>query len=293
MKSLVVTLAAALLLSGCQSRTDKDTIILYGRENNSGTYMYFKEHVLNKTDFAPQVQTLPGTAAVINAVSKDPHSIGYGGIGYVKGVRAVPVKKDDNSPAVEPTLQSVVDGSYPISRYLYFYTVQEPQGAVGRFVAWVLGEEGQEVCQKVGYYPMPPERRGQMKFSGAPAEKKTITVKGSDTMIILGQRWAEHYMAKVPGTVVQVTGGGSGTGIAALINGATDICQSSRPLDEKERGQIRAKFGKDPVEIPVAMDGLAVFVHESNALKAITLAELRAIYTGKVQSWRELGAASK
>ena len=129
--------------------------------------------------------------------------------------------------------------------------------------------------------------------AAAAAEKKTITVKGSDTMIILGQRWAEHYMAKVPGTVVQVTGGGSGTGIAALINGATDICQSSRPLDEKERGQIRAKFGKDPVEIPVAMDGLAVFVHESNALKAITLAELRAIYTGKVKSWRELGSASK
>ena len=88
---------------------------------------------------------------------------------------------------------------------------------------------------------------------------------------------------------VQVTGGGSGTGIAALINGATDICQSSRPLGEKERGQIRAKFGRDPVEIPVAMDGLAVFVHESNPLKTVTLAQLRAVYTGKVRSWGELG----
>lgn len=293
MKRLVVTLAAALVLAGCGSKTDEGTIILYGRENNSGTYMYFKEHVLNKTDFAPNVQTLPGTAAVINAVSKDPRSIGYGGIGYVKGVRTVPVKKDDNSPAIEPTLQTVVDGSYPISRYLYFYTVQEPQGAVGHFVAWVLGEEGQEVCQKVGYYPMPPERRSQVKSSGVPAEKKTVTVKGSDTMIILGQRWAEHYMSKVPGAVVQVTGGGSGTGIAALINGSTDICQSSRPLGEKERGQIRAKFGKDPVEIPVAMDGLAVFVHESNTLKAVTLAELQAIYTAKIKSWGELGSAAK
>jgi ABC-type phosphate transport system substrate-binding protein len=293
MKPLVVTLAATLFFSGCGRKTDEDTIILYGRENNSGTYMYFKEHVLNKADFAAHVQTLPGTAAVINAVSKDPHSIGYGGIGYVKGVRTVPVKKDDASPAVQPTLQNVVDGSYPISRYLYFYTVHEPEGALRHFIAWVLREEGQEVCQKVGYYPLPPERRVQVKSSGARAERKTITVKGSDTMVILGQRWAEHYMAKFPGTVVQVTGGGSGTGIAALINAATDICQSSRPLDEKERAQIRVKFGKDPVEIPVAMDGLAVFVHESNSLKAITLGELKAIYTGKVRSWRELGSASR
>ncbi len=293
MKPLVGTLAVAFLLSGCGRRTDRDIIILYGRENNSGTYMYFKEHVLNKADFAPNVQTLPGTAAVINAVSKDPGSIGYGGIGYLKGVRAVPVKKDDSSPAVAPTLENVVNGSYPISRYLYFYTVQEPQGAVRHFVAWVLGDQGQEVCQKVGYYPLPPERRPQVKSSGTPAEKKTITVKGSDTMVILGQRWAEHYMAKFSGTVVQVTGGGSGTGIAALINGATDICQSSRPLDVKEREQIKAKFGKAPVEIPVAMDGLAVFVHESNPAKAVTLAELQAIYTGKIRSWREFGSASK
>ncbi len=293
MKPFVVTLVVALLLLGCGSRTDEDTIVLYGRENNSGTYMYFKEHVLNKADFASQVQTLPGTAAVINAVSKDRRSIGYGGIGYVKGVRTVPVKKDDSSPAVEPTLQNVVSGSYPMSRYLYFYTVHEPEGALRRFIVWALSDEGQEVCQKVGYYPLPPDRRGQLKSSATRVERKTITVKGSDTMVILGQRWAEHYMGKFPGTVVQVTGGGSGTGIAALINGATDICQSSRPLDEKERGQIRARFGKDPVEIPVAMDGLAVFVHDSNPLKAITLPELKAIYTGKARTWRELGSARR
>ncbi len=293
MKWFMVSLAVVVSVPGCGSRTGSDTIIAYGRENNSGTYMYFKEHVLNKADFAANVQTLPGTAAVINAVSKDPHSIGYGGIGYVKGVRTVSVQKDDASPAVAPTLENVINGSYPISRYLYFYTVANPEGAVGHLVAWVLSEEGQTVCQKVGYYPLPADRRGQLKSQGKPGEKKTITVKGSDTMVILGQRWAEQYMGEFPGTVVQVTGGGSGTGIAALINGATDICQSSRPLDEKERAQIRAKFGKDPVEIPVAMDGLAIFVHSSNSLNAITLAQLRAIYTGKVKTWRELGSASK
>ncbi len=293
MKRLVVTLAVALVLAGCRSKTDEGTIILYGRENNSGTYTYFKEHVLNKADFAPQVQTLPGTAAVINAVSRDPRSIGYGGIGFVKGVRIVPVKKDDSSPAVEPSLANVVNGAYPLSRNLYFYAVQEPQGAVRHFIAWVLSDEGQEVCEKVGYYPLPADRRGQVKPAEAQTEKKTITIKGSDTMVILGQRWAEQYMGKNPGTVVQVTGGGSGTGIAALINGATDICESSRPLDAKERAQIKTKFGKEPVEIPVAMDGLAVFVHESNPLKTITLPELRALYTGQVKNWREFGSTTK
>ena len=291
--ALGATLVFALLLSGCGTKRDDDTIILYGRENNSGTYMYFKEHVLNRADFAPQVQTLPGTAAVINAVSKDRRSIGYGGIGYVKGVRTVPVKKDDNSAAVEPTLENVVNGAYPISRYLYFYLVHEPEGAVRQFVSWALGEEGQEVCAKVGYYPLPRERRGRVTPPGGLAEKKTITVKGSDTMVILGQRWAEHYMAKFPGAIVQVTGGGSGTGIAALINGATEICQSSRPLAKKEREQIRTKFGKEPVEIPVAMDGVAIFVQQSNPLKTVTLAELKAIYTGTVPSWRDLGSAQK
>src|SRR3954452_10964758 len=74
---------------------------------------------------------------------------------------------------------------------------------------------------------------------------KTITIKGSDTMVILGQRWAETYMHHNPGVTVQVTGGGSGTGIAALINGGTDICAASRPMKDKEREQIKSKQNKE------------------------------------------------
>ena len=70
---------------------------------------------------------------------------------------------------------------------------------------------------------------------GGDVERKVITIKGSDTMVILGQRWAENYMEKYPGIIIQVTGGGSGTGIAALINVSTDICQASRPMKERER----------------------------------------------------------
>src|SRR6187200_3557110 len=73
-------------------------IILYSRENNSGTYAYFKEHVLENKDFHPSAQTLPGTAAVVNAVAKDPKAIGYGGIAYAKGIHHAMIKKEAGSP---------------------------------------------------------------------------------------------------------------------------------------------------------------------------------------------------
>ena len=131
-----------------------ERIVPYSRENNSGTYVFFKEHVLNNEDFAREVQTLPGTAAVVNAVSKDPASIGYGGIAYAQGIRAVPIKRDDASAAVHPSLETVQSGQYPLSRNLFFYTIGEPTGDVKAFVDWVLGPEGQKICEMVGYYSL-------------------------------------------------------------------------------------------------------------------------------------------
>jgi len=130
------------------------TILLYGRENSSGTYGFFKEMVLANRDFADRLQALPGTSAVVNAVSKDPNGIGYGGAAYAKGVKEVPLKKDDGGAPVLPSLASVSDGSYPLSRYLFFYTRQKPAGDVKKFVDWVLTPEGQKIVGAVGYYPL-------------------------------------------------------------------------------------------------------------------------------------------
>lgn len=129
-------------------------IVAYSRENNSGTYVYFKEHVLEEADFAADVQTLPGTAAVVNAVAQDPKAIGYGGAAYGKGVRELAVKKDDATPGVKPSLETVRDGSYPISRPLFWYTRRPPEGALGEFVAWALSDEGQKIVTEVGYFPV-------------------------------------------------------------------------------------------------------------------------------------------
>ncbi len=116
-----------------------------------------------------------------------------------------------------------------------------------------------------------------------------VTIKGSDTMVILNQRWAEDYMAKTPGAVIQVTGGGSGTGISALINGSTEICAASRPMNAREKDALKQKSGSDVVGIAVARDGVAIYLNEANPLKELTIAQIRDIYTGKTTNWKELG----
>ncbi len=130
-------------------------VVLYGRENNSGTYAYFKEHVLQNKDFAASVQTLAGTSAVVNAVKGDEFGIGYGGIGYAQGIRLLKVKKTKDSPAIEPKEQTAIDGSYPISRYLYVYSAGQPQGLAKQFVDFMLSDAGQKVVTEVGYFPLP------------------------------------------------------------------------------------------------------------------------------------------
>ena len=92
--------------------------------------------------------------------------------------------------------------------------------------------------------------------AGAAHAARGITVKGSDTMVILMQRWAEQYMVAHPGAVVQVTGGGSGTGIAALINGTTDVCMASRPMKEDEKRKLRDRFQTMGVEQPLPGSGV-------------------------------------
>jgi phosphate transport system substrate-binding protein len=118
---------------------------------------------------------------------------------------------------------------------------------------------------------------------------KPITIKGSDTMLLLAQRWAEVYMEKNPGVVLQVTGGGSGVGIAALINGATDICQSSRDIKDSERQKLRDRTFTTGVEIPVAKDGVTLYVNEKNTVHELTLDQIKDIYTGKITSWSQVG----
>ncbi|HEY0371600.1 MAG TPA: phosphate ABC transporter substrate-binding protein [Thermoanaerobaculia bacterium] len=129
-------------------------IILYSRENSSGTYTYFKDNVLMGKDFSPRAQTLQGTAAVVSAVANDANGIGYGGAAYAKGIRFAAVKKDAKSPGVLPSLETVRNGTYPITRFLYLYTRAKPAKEIKQFIDWALGPQGQEIVTKVGYFPV-------------------------------------------------------------------------------------------------------------------------------------------
>lgn len=135
-------------------------ITIYSRENSSGTYEFFKEHVLKGKDFAATAQTLQGTAQVIQNIAKEKNGIGYGGGAYGSGVKHLNIKKDEGSAAVEPTEQTVVNGTYPIWRYLYIYVNPAlDKGEIANYLTWIRSDDGQKVVKDVGYYPLPANLR--------------------------------------------------------------------------------------------------------------------------------------
>ncbi|MCS7299069.1 MAG: PstS family phosphate ABC transporter substrate-binding protein [Spirochaetia bacterium] len=146
---------------------DNKVIKLYSRENNSGTYVYFKEHVLQNEDFDPLAQNMPGTASVLNAVKRDKYGIGYGGIGYLKGARAISVSPKAGEKAYEPSMDNVVKGLYPISRYLYIYLTEEQfnRPEIKAYISWILSKEGQGIVDKVGFYPIPSKKVQEIRKS--------------------------------------------------------------------------------------------------------------------------------
>ena len=130
-----------------------ESIKLYGRENSSGTYVFFQENVV-KGDYASSCQTLPGTAAVVNAVKKDLAGIGYGGAAYAEGIVICKVKRDASSPAFVPTAETIKTGDYPITRYLYMYLRNRPTGETKKYIDWILSPEGQKLVVDMGYFPV-------------------------------------------------------------------------------------------------------------------------------------------
>ena len=122
----------------------------------------------------------------------------------------------------------------------------------------------------------------------AKGNEGSIQIKGSDTMVNLSQAWAEEFMAENPNVSIAVTGGGSGTGIAALINGTTNIANASRPIKKKEIDDAQ-KAGYYPEEFKAAIDALAVIVNPANPVKELTFDQLSGIFTGKITNWNEVG----
>lgn len=124
--------------------------------------------------------------------------------------------------------------------------------------------------------------------AGPSVSVSEIIVKGSDTMVNLASAWAEDYQASHAAVKITVSGGGSGIGIAALIDGTTDICNNSRPWKDEEILKAKAK-GVNPVQTVVARDGVAVVVNPTNPVNELTMEQLSAIYAGNITNWKEVG----
>jgi phosphate transport system substrate-binding protein len=156
-------------------------------------------------------------------------------------------------------------------------------GAVASFAGCNKGENGGGA----------PAASGAAASPAANAKKQSIQNIGSDTMVNLAQAWAEDYGKVVPGVSVEVSGGGSGVGIAALINGTAEIANSSRQIEPEEAAKAKKATGKDPKEFLVGYDGLAIYVHKDNPLNEISMEDLGEIYRegGKIESWTQIGVA--
>jgi phosphate transport system substrate-binding protein len=132
-----------------------EPIGLLSRESSSGTYEFFREHVMNKEDYSSKARLMPATSAIIEAVKQDKGAIGYVGLGYAieagDAVKRLKVKTDANAPAVEPTEETVKSGEYGIARSLYLYTNGEPQGLAKAYLDFALSDAGQKIVVEQGY----------------------------------------------------------------------------------------------------------------------------------------------
>src|SRR3989338_11657892 len=136
-------------------------IVILSREVNSGTHVFFKEHVLRKgnpkgpEEFSPYALLMPSSQAIADEVSQNENAIGYYGMGYISpNQKVIAVAKDANSPFLKPTIEAVLNNSYPISRPLYLYTNGKPEGIIREFIDFVYSKDGQQIVRRLGFVPI-------------------------------------------------------------------------------------------------------------------------------------------
>jgi len=132
-----------------------DTIVRVSRQSSSGTYEFFRDHVLEKQDFALGSRDLNGSKEVVELVSSTPTAIGYSGMGYAtEHVKILRLASEAGGPAFEPSVENTNNRSYPLARSLHLYTLGEPEGAVKTYIDWILSPAGQKVVEDSGYVPL-------------------------------------------------------------------------------------------------------------------------------------------
>jgi phosphate transport system substrate-binding protein len=133
-----------------------DEIVRVSRQSSSGTYEFFREHVLNKKDFKLGSRDMNGSKEVVELVASTKTAIGYSGMGYATpDVKMLRLSSKAGQPSVAPTAAAALDKSYPLARSLQMYTLGEPQGEVKKYIDWILSPAGQKIVEENGYVPLP------------------------------------------------------------------------------------------------------------------------------------------
>lgn len=296
-----------IAVAGSVVAKQENEITLYGRPSSSGTYLYFRNNVIEK-EYSPDIFSIAGNESIVEAVKNDRNGIGYVGVGYaitenkqpVSGIKILKIAKSENSePATPLDPNNVKTGKYPIARPLYQYVAKIPgeDSLTYNFLNFELSEAGEQIITDTGFYPTIPEDREQNEnqfkiakerdYSDDNISGNKLRIKGSDTMLQMVSNLVESYTEDNPNANIIVEGGGSGTGIAALIGGRTDIANASREMEPEEINEAK-KHDIDPLEFIVARDCISIIVNDDNPVENLTLQEVSKIFSGEITTWSEL-----
>ena len=287
--ALAMVLSASVILSACgdeKSGDDgekNDKISVISREEGSGTRGAFIELVgiEEKNEQGEKVDNTVDTAVITNStsvamtsVSEDEASIGYISLASLNDtVKALKID------GVEPTVENIQKGEYPIARNFNLVTGDNLSELGKDFINYILSTEGQKTVSENGYIEL--TEAGKYEASDAVNEGGKITIGGSSSVTPLMEKLAEAYKKINPKVEVMVQQSDSTTGVTSAIDGSVDIGMASRDLKDTETDKgVKATV--------IAKDGIAVIVHKDSKQEELTLEQVKDIFTGKITKWSEL-----
>ena len=213
-----------------------------------------------------------GTEGVLSTVAGDANAIGYVSVGSLNDtVQGVAID------GVEPTNETVQDGTYPIARNFNIAWKGDLSEVAADFVAYIHSAEGQAIAVEEGYVEA---KLDGAAYAGDGSMSGTISIVGSTSVSPLMEVLAEEYKALNPDVQIDITSNGSSAGMTAAMEGTADISMSSRELKEEEAAELTSDA--------IAVDGIAVVVNKENTLAGLTLEQVKAIFTGETTEWEDV-----
>lgn len=270
---LIFLMAAAL--SGCSRTLPAGKITAVSREDGSGTRSAFvglfgiEQAGIDQT--AETCEITNSTAVMLETIAGNPNAIGYVSMSALNDrVRALSID------GVEPSVQSVKLGAYPITRSFYIITGQFPSPAAADFIQFVLSREGQAIVEQAGYIPT----GGDTTFAAQPTSG-AVTITGSSSVFPVMEQLVEAYERIAPDTAIALQQSDSTSGIRSVLDGVCEIGMSSRALTEDE-------LASGLSTTVLATDGIAVIVHPDNPLLHVRREDIMRIYTGVYTTWGQM-----